>query len=151
MEFSSIYSFLQAAPESAGLIALSLALAGVPLCWGRILVFGSIMTLLVLLIRSLPVSFGLHIIVGILLIVIYLIKTTNVRPVNCFFAVFVSYTTLAVLELIAWKIILSMGVDPELLLVNPAWKLLGLIQVMPLILLAIITSKLKKPARNYGG
>lgn len=82
MEFGLF--LLQGIPEMAGLIGLSLALIGVSQRWGRILLAGLLLAVLIYFIRLLPVTFGIHSLIGILLLSFLIIKTTNAPPLHGF-------------------------------------------------------------------
>lgn len=77
---SSPLFFLQSIPESVGAFALSLALAKVPLRWGRVIVVGAMLSLIIFGIRATALPAGLHTVAALLFIVIMLAgrgDTTN--------------------------------------------------------------------------
>lgn len=146
----ALLAFLQGVLETSGIVALSLALASVPLRWKLIGAAGTVLTLVVYAIRALPVAFGLHSIACVLLLVYFIAKTTRVSVVKSFIAVFTSFVTLALLELLTHEVFFAlMNLDPQDVLSNyTLWKLLGLPQAVLLIILAIIVSKFKKPVQG---
>ena len=78
---------LQGIPEMTGLVGLSLALAGIPLRWGRIIAAGTVLALFLYFVRLLPITFGLHTIAGILLLFFLIIRATNIQPSKALIAV----------------------------------------------------------------
>lgn len=141
---------LQGIPETAGVIALSLALLRVPLRWKRIIAAGTLLALILFAVRSLPFTFGLHLIVGLLLLVIAINKTTNISTTKIFVAVFVSFCSLALLELIMSEIFTLAKLDINAIITGNylLWKLLGLAQAFILIVSALLISKFRKPVEN---
>jgi len=146
----TILFFMQGIPEIMGIVAFSLALAGVPLRWKIIAVAGAVLTIIIYLIRSLPLTFGLHTITATLILALFIMKTTRTTQLNSFIAAFTSFTTLVMLELVFNKLFFSITkLDPQAVILNDLlWKLIGLPQVIFMFLLAIIVSKFKKTDKD---
>jgi hypothetical protein len=128
-----------------------LALLSVPLRWKRIIAAGTILALIFFAVRSLPFTFGVHTAIGIFLLVIAINKATNIPVVRSFIAVFASFITLALLELVIMEIFFAVTkLDPNVVFTgnNPLWKLLGLPQSLLLIFFALLISKFKKPKED---
>jgi len=142
--------FLQGIPEITGIVALGLALLGVPLRWGIITVAGTVLTVIIFIIRNLPLSFGLHTVIAALLLAFFIAKTTRVSTAKSIIAAFVSFSILLVLELTINKIFFTVTkLDPQVVISNNlSWTLLGLPQAIIMILLAVIVSKVKKPDKR---
>ncbi len=141
---------LQGIPEMMGVFALSLALARVPLRWGRILLVGTVLASVVYFVRLLPVTFGLHTIAGVLLLAIFLVKATHLSSSKSFIVVIVSVVVLAILELLINEIFLAFTKLElsEMISKDWSWKLLGFIQVMMINLLAVFVSRILKPVQG---
>jgi len=139
---------LQGIPESSGVIALSLALLRVPLRWKHIIAAGTVFTLIIFAIRSLPFTFGIHTAVAIFLLVVAINKTTHTPVTKTFIAVLAGYVTVALLEIVISETFFAVTkLDPNTLITenNPLWVLSGLPQAFLLIIFALIISKFKKP------
>ncbi|MDF9407921.1 hypothetical protein L7E55_06030 [Pelotomaculum isophthalicicum JI] len=143
--------FMQGIPEIMGTVAFGLALAGVPLRWRIIAVAGTALTIIIFIIRSLPLnSFGLHSVAATLLLALFIIKATRTTQLNSFIAAFASFTTLAILELVINKsFFLITKLDQQVFLSDYLlWKLITLPQAILMILFAVIISKFKKPDKD---
>jgi len=143
--------FMQGIPEIMGVVAFGLALARVPLRWGIIAVAGTSLTIIIFMIRSLPLSsFGLHTVAAALILALFIIKATRTTQLNSFIAAFASFTTLAMLELVINKSFISItNLDQQVFLSNYLlWKLITLPQAILMILFALIISKFKKPDKD---
>lgn len=139
--------FVQGIPEIAGVIACSLALAGVKLRWTVILVFAGILTPVVYIVRSLPVTFGLHTLVGILLSTLFVARATRVSPSTSFVVVFASYAVLALLE-VSMHELSSVFLQREvvqLLSEQYTRMLIGLPQAIVMIAIALVIARYRKP------
>lgn len=145
---SSWLFFLQGIPEMAGSFALCLALTRVPLRWGIIVTVGVVLSVVIFAIRSLPFAFGLHSVVGIILMAVFITKATRVTPTKSFIAVFTSILTLAVLELAIHKIFLILLPVTFSLDNNPVWYLMGMPQALLIIALAVFISRIIKPLQG---
>jgi len=143
--------FMQGIPEVMGEVAFGLALAGVPLRWRIIAVAGMALTVIIFIIRSLPLSsFGLHTVAAALLLALFIMKTTRTAQLNSFIAAFASVTTLVMLELVINKsFIFITKLDQQVFSSNDLlWRLVSLPQAFLMILSAVIISKLKKPDKD---
>ncbi len=148
---SSPLFFLQSIPESVGVVALSLALAKVPLRWGRIIVVGAVLSLIIFGIRATSFPAGLHTVAGLLFIVIVLTGVAGVPPTKSFVVALASLILLAFLEvIITGGLITLFRIDYQQMLSENylAWKLLTLPQAAILIILALLVSRFLKPAQE---
>ena len=143
---------LQGIPECSGQFALSLALLGVPLRWKRIIAAGTVLSLVFYVARTLPLTFGIHVAVGIFLIVVAVNKATRIPITKIFIAVLISFSTLFLLELVMMEIFFAVtGLDPSTTIAennNLLWKLAGLPQAFLLIIFALLAAKYKKPRED---
>jgi hypothetical protein len=139
--------FLQGFPETVGVCTFSLALARVQLRWGLILPVSFVMTGIIYVLRSMPVSFGLHTVVMILLWELFIIKATRVAPSTSFMVVFASMALLMLLEFTMIKgavCLLNMDIN-EIMSNVFLWKLTTLPQAFLMIGPALLVSKYRKP------
>ncbi|MTI85830.1 MAG: hypothetical protein FH756_18520 [Firmicutes bacterium] len=143
----SLLFFLQGIPESAGIVAVSLAVARVPLRWGRILLIGALLALLIFMIRALPFTFGLHTMVMLLLTVLFITKTTYTSLTKSFVAVFASALLLATLEILLHEFFFSLiGLETQKIVSDYLiWKLIGLPQAFLMLIVSILISWFYKP------
>ncbi|SFQ98996.1 hypothetical protein [Desulfoscipio geothermicus] len=139
--------FMQGIPESIGLFACCLALARVKLRWEVILPFAGIMTLVIYVVRSLPVTFGLHTVTGILLYTLFIARATRVPPSSSFIVSFAGFALLALLEVIMYELIgnLFNTEVSQLLLNDYTQMLIGLPQALTMIAVALVIAKYRKP------
>ncbi|NLJ76455.1 MAG: hypothetical protein GX325_04240 [Peptococcaceae bacterium] len=148
---SSPLFFLQSIPESVGAFALSLALAKVPLRWGRIIVVGAMLSLIIFGIRATALPAGLHTVAGLLFIVIVLAGVAGVPPTKSFVVALASLILLAFLEvIITGSLITLFKIDYQQMLSENylGWKLLTLPQAAILIILALLVSRYLKPIQE---
>lgn len=138
--------FVQGIPETAGVIACSLALARVKLRWGVILAFASVLTLLIFIIRNMPFTFGLHTVAGILLCTLFIARFTRVPPSISFIAVFAAYALLGSLELAIYELFgILLSTEASSLMSNQHKRtLIGLPQGFILVAIAFITAKYRR-------
>ena len=141
---------LSGTPETMGLIALNLALARVPLRWGRVAVVGLVFTVVVYLIRSLPIPFGIHTIVGALLIVLFINYATKVTMSKALLISFMSLVALAAIEMLVMEPYFAItGLSFETATSSFAHRVtLGLLQGGLLSLGAVLTQKFLKPEQG---
>jgi hypothetical protein len=147
---STFYYFIQSVPESMGLIALSLALAQVPLRWGRIFLGGVLLSLLTFGIRALPVTFGFHLPISILVIFLLIIKLTQSPPSRTIVAVFSSFFALALLELIISNVYFTFThMNYQQAIKHPgSWAAVGIVQSIILNIIALIVARFFKSTRR---
>lgn len=138
---------LQGLLEMTGTVALSLVLARTCLSWKRALLVGSGLFILVQVFRYMPFFFGLHTLVGLLALTIYLIRSERVTVVSGFMAAFVSLFVLGLFEFASNNVILWLvHVDPGVATADPElWALIGLPQAAAMVLLAWCASRIVKP------
>lgn len=143
---------IQGIPESSGIIALSLALLRVPLRWKRIIAAGTVFALIIFAIRSLPFTFGMHTAAAIFFLVIAINMTTHVPVTKIFIAVFVTFSTLLLLEFVIMGIFFAAtDLDPNSTIGennNVLWVLSGLPQALLLNIFALLVARFKKPRED---
>lgn len=141
---------LEGIPESSVVIALSLALARVPLRWGSIISFGAVLAVVIFFIRTMQITMGLHFIVSLLLSVVFITTMTKVPPTKGFVVVSASSLVLAALELIVHQVLLPLFmIDPEQMIGNDLqWALLGLPQVGFMLVITLLVPRLIIPEQD---
>ncbi|NLI12282.1 hypothetical protein [Pelotomaculum propionicicum] len=141
---------LQGIPESSGVIALSLALAKVPLRWGRIIAAGTVIAVIAFCIRTSSFAAGLHTVAILLLNVIIMTIATRIPPTKAFVVALISSIILAFLELIINEILLSLlKFELQQVIENDMlWTLLGLPQAVMIIFIALLTARLMTPRED---
>lgn len=142
--------FVQSIPETVGIIALSFALARVQLLWRSIFTLGMVISLIIFAVRALPVTLGIHLPVGILLIYFFLVKKTYVSISKSFLVVFASVFTLGLLELLTHELFFTLTqIDVQDAMSNDMlWTLLGIPQGILLNILAVVIAKFLKPKQG---
>jgi hypothetical protein len=139
--------FIQGIPETVSVIALSLALARIPLRWGPIIPAGAVISITGSIIRALPVALGLHTIATLLLCVLFINKATRVSPAKGFITLTASVGILLFLETVIHLFIFNfIGLDlTKIPQDSLLWAVIGLPQAIIVFISALIVSKLKKP------
>jgi len=147
---NTLYYFLQSIPESMGIISLSLALVRIPLKWGRIALVGLLLSISTYIIRALPVTFGLHLPISLLIIFLFIVKTTKVPASKTLMAIFVSFFILAAIEFLVGQVLTGLiGMDVEKAMANESlWTLIGVIQAVLLNVIATIIAIFRKPEED---
>lgn len=144
------YYFLQSIPEEMGVIALSLAVARIPLRWQRIILLAVVLSVITFIIRALPLTFGFHLPLSLLLILLFMVKTTSVSTSRCIMAIFISVFVLAVLEFLVGLMLSGLvDISPQKAIANESlWACIGIGQAVLLNLAAIVTAKIRKPLKD---
>lgn len=147
---SIFYYFLQSIPECVGVITLSLVLARVPILWKRILVSAVIFSSVTYIVRSLPLIFGMHLPIFILLLFLAIFVFTNVKPANIIVAVFATMMILALLEFVFSSTFFAVTqLSPQRLdTYEGLWAALGVAQSMVLVIIALFLPKYFRPVEE---
>jgi len=134
---------LQGIPECIGLIALFYALLKLELMWNKIIPLGVLMGIAAYLIRSLPITPGIHSFILIIIYIVVLRILTRQALTSIFFAVFTGFVILAVAELLFSQLIfLVFDKSSEEVVKHPViWTLTGLPQVISLFVIALVKNK----------
>lgn len=148
MKIPLIQWLLQGIPENLALACLILALAGRKLKLKNVLIIGLLQAVVLYVVRSLPITFGVHTIVAIISLALFLNLTVKEKFSKGLLFSLISYVVLGIFETsflgISFKLLgLNTGQMPEnVLLVS----LLGLPQVVATFLLALLVNKIRKPS-----
>jgi hypothetical protein len=147
---STFYYFVQSVPECMGLIALSLAFAQVPLRWGRIFLGGAFLSLLTFGIRALPVNFGFHLPISILVIFLLIVKLAQVPPSRTIISVFAGFFILVLLEMVvSYSYFAFTHMNYQQAMANEgAWAAVGVLQSIILNIIALIVARFFKSTRR---
>lgn len=139
--------YLQGIPEMTGVVACGLALARVKLRWGVILAFACVLATIIYIIRSLPVTFGLHSVAAILLTALLIARFTQVPLSTSFIASFASFVLLALLEVSVYELVgRLLNIESSYLAFTPYTRMLmGLPQAIILIVIAPVIARYRKP------
>jgi hypothetical protein len=141
---------VQGIPESSGVIALSLALARVPLRWGRIITAGTVMAVIAFFIRTSSFAAGLHTVAGLLLTVVIITTATRVSPTKAFVVTSISIIILGFLEMIIFRIYSALKIlEPQLTMSSdPPQRLLALPQAVLIIFAALLIPRFMTPEQD---
>ncbi len=139
--------FLQGIPETIGTIALSLAMARIPIRWGPVVLAGSLISVTGCIIKWLPVTLGLHSIAMLLLTTFFILKATRVSSAKGFITITASVAILIFLEIMIHLSLVNFtdldlkNIEQDSLL----WFLIGLPQAIILFIIALIVRRIKEP------
>ena len=150
MNSNVVMFFLQGILEMTGVVAFCLASVRVPLLWGRIIVAGTSLTVIIYIIRSFQTIFGLHTVAILFLLAFFIRKATYTTQEKSYMAAFLGMVTLTLLELIICKLyfLLTKSNPNEVISNVILWKLLSLPQGILMIIFAELISKYKKPNKD---
>lgn len=110
---------IQGYPESVALIYLAYSVAGVKWETKRILWMALLYIATVFVIRSLPISFGIHGIILIIVLTIYLNLIGKIDQLKALKASLISFAFLSIVEALVFKIIISItGISFEIIASN---------------------------------
>lgn len=146
MQISVFSLIFQGIPENIGLITLAFVLAGAELNWKKLFLLGSTLALTAFFIRMLPITFGIHTIVLICLLVFFVTNFSEANLTTAIMSALISFICLVVFEITthmtAFKIF---QIPMEVVTNNQMLKLLvGMPQVILLFLSSIIIRKYRK-------
>ncbi|MFZ5643790.1 MAG: hypothetical protein ACOY46_09395 [Bacillota bacterium] len=138
-----LFYLMQGIPEMTGVAAFCLALAGV-LNWRKAIGIGILMALVIYIIRSFQISFGIHSAIGIITLGLILVKTTGMSFSRGFILSACGFFAIAVLEYACTQVIFNVfALDKEVAKNTFIWKIIGLPQAVLMIALALAVSKIR--------
>ncbi|HHV72836.1 MAG TPA: hypothetical protein GXX38_09550 [Clostridia bacterium] len=134
---------LQGYPECVALVCLTYSLSKMEWQWKRILLVALTYWCCVLILRSLPISFGVH---GVILIVslhIWLTLLAKIQQLTALKASLIGFVTLVLVESLIFALIVKItGLDFEFIVNTPKLRLIcGYPQVLVIFLLAVLIKK----------
>lgn len=130
---------------------MSLALAKVPLRWGRIVAAGTVLAVIMFFIRASSFAVGLHTVAGLLLVVILITTATRVPSTKAFVVVLISVLFLGFLELIITEVLFTLfKLEIQQVMLNHyfLWILLTLPQAVIMILASLLVPRFMKPEQE---
>lgn len=111
---------LQGIPEQIAVTALAFAIVKLPLRWSRIVVIGSILALCAFVVRQFPIPFGIHTILLILILFMFLTKLAKGDFSISLIASLLSFLALIIFETVCLSILMpAFGVTTEILMKKP--------------------------------
>ncbi len=108
MEMSLFRLIFYGIPENIAIVAIAFALAKAKFEWKRIVLMGILMALTAYVIRLIPVTFGVHTIVCLGLLVFLLSYFAKVDLTRTITSVLITYIILALVETISRSILLKL-------------------------------------------
>ena len=115
---------LQGIPEQIAVTTLAFIIANLPIRWNRIILTGSVLAFSAYLVRLLPIPFGIHTIVLILLLFLFLTNLGADFSLSLI-ASLISFLALIIFEIICVSLLMPVfGVQTETLLTDPIIRVL---------------------------
>lgn len=142
-----LISFLfQGLPEAIASVALSFAILKQAFKWDLIIMVGAVYGIVIFLIRMLPISFGVHAIINVIILTMLLIKNINSRLPAIFFASLLNIIVVGIAEFIFNELILMfLNISFAEAYANKVlWIVLGVPQVFFVLGIALIINKFNK-------
>ncbi|NLT95017.1 MAG: hypothetical protein GXW85_05695 [Clostridia bacterium] len=136
----------QGIPEQIGVVMVAFAIANLPFNIKKIFFSGSILAICAYFIRMLPITFGVHtvVLVGLLIFILYRFGNVNINA--SIFSVLISFLLLIIYEMLSFSVIVNRtGLSYEEILMNQNYRFLI---ALPHILLLYLTAFLIKKYRN---
>ncbi|MBC7344861.1 MAG: hypothetical protein H5U03_05500 [Clostridia bacterium] len=100
MKLTITQFLIQGYPESLALAALAIAIAGQKLMFRDVLLVGTLQAVTALVVRSLPITFGIHTLILLTLLTFYLNTVLKIPILACFRGALVSLICLGVFEML---------------------------------------------------
>ncbi len=146
MKIPFLSLILQGIPEQIALVTLAFILARINLEWKKIVAFGVILAFVAYVLRLFPITFGIHTIILIGLLFVFLNQFCHVPLLVSLKASLISYLVLITIEFVFFTSLMALfGMSFEKYLTDvPIRILLGLPQVFILFILAFIILKVKQ-------
>jgi hypothetical protein len=143
IEFNILTAFFQGLPETTAMTAVVYALTGLRFEWKSIFAIGLLQVITIYLVRLLPITFGIHIFLGIftLAIYVYMFQKGSFLPVIK--SSILTYLMLIVLEkAINTPILHMLNLSAVEACQNlPLWILLGWPQVIVIFVIALLINR----------
>lgn len=145
MKVPFIALILQGIPEEIALVTLAFVIAKIPLEWKKIVPGGVVLAIAAYILRLLPITFGIHTIIILGLLFLFLVKFGKGAFDTSLIASLISVLVLIVTETVCLSLLMPFfGVTPEMLFTNVAVRILiTLPQVFLLFIFAFIVTKIR--------
>jgi len=140
MKISLLQALLHGIPEGAGMAAVCLAMMRLELDWVKIILLGILQSLAVYLIRLLPISFGIHTIILVLILAAYLCVFTGKNYLQTLSAALLAICILVVTEYAFFNLLLWLTGETMKEATEKWWKY-GYPQIAVLFLVALLKDR----------
>lgn len=152
MKIPLLNLLFQGIPESIALVTLAFVIAKIPLKWINIITIGTFLAICAYVIRQLPIPFGIHIVVNLILLFIFLLRQGQGDLSLSLISSISSYLSLIIIETVFSPLLMTVfGVTVNTFFSNLfVWILIGEPQVFFLFCLAFILDKffIKRGRKN---
>lgn len=140
MKIPLIALILQGIPEQIAVVTLAFVIAKISIDWKKISLIGIILALSSYVLRLFPITFGIHTIVLIALLFIFLIKLNQINLNVALVASLISFLALIITETICIKILMFLfNITSAAIISNTVIRILtSLPQVLIIFLLAYV-------------
>ncbi len=146
-----IVAYIQGILETMVLVCFTQVFSRVRIRWGRTIIASMVISITVLLIKTLPIEPGVHIVVSVLMIFLFIVKMTRVPKPHVFIAVFASLLCLATFEYGFNLLFISLDfLHPEdVSETSHVWMIMGYVQAVLMNLLAVLLQLFLKPRNDW--
>lgn len=150
MKIPVLVLLFQGIPENIALVTLAFVIAEISIKWHRIILIGTVLAVCAYILRQLPIPFGIHMIVNLILLFIFLIRQGQGDLSLSLISTISSYLALIILETVCFSLLMPVfGVTPKTLSSNLSiWILIGETHVLVLFGLAFLFNKLYRKRRS---
>jgi len=134
---------MQGIPEQSAVTTLAFVIAKLPLKWSRILLSGTILALCAFVVRQFSIPFGLHTILLIFILFMFLTRLVKGDFSISLIASLISFSALIIFEIVSFSLLMpAFGITTETLLTDPVVRILmASPQVVLLFLAAFLLKK----------
>ncbi len=145
MKIPFLALILQGIPEQIAIVTLAFVIAKIPLEGKKIIPIGLVIAFSSYFLRLLPITFGIHTIIIMVLLFILLFKVGKSNINTSLIASLISFLTIIIVETICLSLLMpAFGVTSEILFTNTTIRILiSLPQVLVLFVLAFILLKIR--------
>jgi len=117
-KISLLSMVLQGIPEEIAITSLAFILAKAKLQWGKIILFGCLMAGIIYFIRLLPTTFGVHTLISMVSMIIFVSSYSGTGPTRCILSVLSSFLLLIIVESGVFYLAEAMGYSYQELKAN---------------------------------
>lgn len=144
-----IVLLLQGIPEQIAVVTLAFVIARIPLKWSKVLLIGIVLAFSAYVIRLPPIPFGIHTILLLLILSVFLARLGKIDIGLSFFASLVTFLVLAIFEYSCMSLyMLLFGFTPETLFDD---LVVRIVVGEPHVILLFISAFLLKRYSEKGG
>jgi len=143
--------YIQGIIEILGSISLALVFCRVEIKWRRILLAAAVIAAFMLVLRNIPIIFGIHLIAGLLMIFMLIIMKTEANKSLVFISVFASFFCLAAIEFSLNQLFISLDIlhIEDATETSNVWMIMGYIQAVLMNVLAVVLQLILKPRNSW--